>query len=181
MIFFKKLTRMHKQENKFAYKNIFGIFQCKAFEKFICWKMLQIKLNIGNKQLKMLKLNYCFVNEVAYMNRALITWANSEDTGISLALLNSLKYEPPHDKNSKMTCPPSEDSDQPGLLSSLIRVFVVCMKKHWALNYLLSAQWRLIRLGGCPGWSESSLGTHVIFLVLSCGGSYMLKLLTPKC
>ena len=68
MIFFKKLTRMHKQENKLAYKNIFGIFQCKAFEKFICWKMLQIKLNIGNKQLKMLKLNYCFVNEVAYMN-----------------------------------------------------------------------------------------------------------------
>ena len=39
-------------------------------------------------------------------------------------------------------------------------VFAVCMKKHWALNcmYLLSAQWRLIRLGGCPGWPESMLG-----------------------
>ena len=30
----------------------------------------------------------------------------------------------------------------------------------------------LIRLGGCPGWSESSLGAHAILLVLSCGGSY---------
>ena len=29
----------------------------------------------------------------------------------------------------------------------------------------------LIRLGGCPGWSESSLGTEVILLVLSWGGS----------
>ena len=28
----------------------------------------------------------------------------------------------------------------------------------------------LIRLGGCPGWSESSLGTKVILLVLSWGG-----------
>ena len=29
----------------------------------------------------------------------------------------------------------------------------------------------LISLGGCPGRSESSLGAHVILLVLSCGGS----------
>ena len=26
------------------------------------------------------------------------------------------------------------------------------------------------RLGGCPSWSESSLGSHVILLVLSCAG-----------
>ena len=30
----------------------------------------------------------------------------------------------------------------------------------------------LIRLGKCPGWSESSLGAQVILLVLSWGGSY---------
>ena len=29
----------------------------------------------------------------------------------------------------------------------------------------------LIRLGGCPGWYESSLGAQVILLVLSCDGS----------
>ena len=30
----------------------------------------------------------------------------------------------------------------------------------------------LISLGGCPGWSESSLGTHAILLVLSWRGSF---------
>ena len=59
----------------------------------------------------------------------------------------------------------------PGHLPSLIRVFAVRIKKHWALNYLLNAHWRLIRLGQCPGWSESSLGAHVILLVLSCSSS----------
>ena len=34
----------------------------------------------------------------------------------------------------------------------------------------------LIRLGGCPGWSESSLGACVILLVLSCSCSILLKL-----
>ena len=29
----------------------------------------------------------------------------------------------------------------------------------------------LIRLGGCPDWSESLLGAHIILLVLSWGGS----------
>ena len=50
-----------------------------------------------------------------------------------------IPYEPPHDKSNKMICAPSEDSDQPGHPHSLIRVFAVRMKKHWALNYLLSA------------------------------------------
>ena len=30
----------------------------------------------------------------------------------------------------------------------------------------------LIRMGGCPGWSESSLGAQVVLLVLSSGGSH---------
>ena len=34
------------------------------------------------------------------------------------------------------------------------------MKKAWVLSYPLSAQRRLIRLGGCPGWYESSLGAQ---------------------
>ena len=34
------------------------------------------------------------------------------------------------------------------------------MKKAWVLSYPLSAQRRLIRLGGYPGWSESSQGAH---------------------
>ena len=54
-------------------------------------------------------------------------------------------------QTNKMACAPSKDSDQPGHPPSLIRVFTVRMK----LSYSLSIQWRLIRLGGCPGWSES--------------------------
>ena len=34
-------------------------------------------------------------------------------------------FGPQHDKTNKMTCAPSEDSDQPGHLPSLVRVFAV--------------------------------------------------------
>ena len=39
-------------------------------------------------------------------------------------------------QNQQMTCVPSKDSDQPGHLPSLIRVFAVCMKKPWSLAIL---------------------------------------------
>ena len=42
-----------------------------------------------------------------------------------------------------MACAPSEDSDQPGHLPSLIRVFAVRMKKHRVLSYPWSALRRL--------------------------------------
>ena len=38
--------------------------------------------------------------------------------------------------------------------------WLCAQKKAWVLNYPLSAQRKLIRLGGCPGWSESSLGAQ---------------------
>ena len=79
--------------------------------------------------------------------------------------------EPLHDKTSKMAYVPSEDSDQLGHLPSLIRVFVVRMKKHRVLSYPLNAQWRLVRLHECADWSESSLGSPVFVFVLSCAGS----------
>ena len=87
-------------------------------------------------------------------------------------LLCLLPFEPPHDKTNEMACAPSDDSDQAGHPPSLIRVFAVRMVKAWTLSYPLSAQWRLIRLDGCPGWSESSLGAHANSLVLSWGGSF---------
>ena len=71
-----------------------------------------------------------------------------------------------------MACASSEDSDQPGHLPSLIRVFAVHMKKAWVLSYPLSTQWRLWSdwadaQAVYPVWSESSLGAHAILLVLS--------------
>ena len=66
-----------------------------------------------------------------------------------------------------MACVSSEDSDQAGHPPSLIRVFDVRMQKAWVLGYLLSAQRRLIRLGGTPGRSESLLGArHFVGFVL---------------
>ena len=85
--------------------------------------------------------------------------------------------QPQHDKTNKRTCAPSEDSDQPGHPPSLIRVFAVRMKKPWVLRNPLSAEQRLIRLRGCPGWSESSLGAHATLLVFSCYGSDPEKIL----
>ena len=63
-------------------------------------------------------------------------------------------------QNRQMACAPSKDSNRAGHLPSLIRVFAVRMKKAWVLSHPLSAQRRLIWLGGCPGWCESSLGTQ---------------------
>ena len=62
-------------------------------------------------------------------------------------------YEP--QPKSTKSCAPRENSDQPGPKVSSCR------------------QRRLIRLGGCPGWFESSLGAQVILLVFSWRGSYI--------
>ena len=50
--------------------------------------------------------------------------------------------------------------------SIIIRVFVVCMKKAWILSCPLSAQRRLIRLGGCSDWTESLLGAQSVGFVM---------------
>ena len=72
-----------------------------------------------------------------------------------------------------MTCTPSENSDQSGIRPAW-SVFAIHLIRVWFLSYSYSAQRRLIRLGGCPGWSESSLCVQVILLVLSCRGSIFL-------
>ena len=46
-------------------------------------------------------------------------------------------------QNQQNECVPSENSDQPGHPTSLIRVFAVRMKKAWVLSYPLIAQRRL--------------------------------------
>ena len=51
-------------------------------------------------------------------------------------------------------------------------VFAVRMTKPWILSYPQDhTEKSLIRLGNCPGWSESSLGAHAM-LILSCWGSF---------
>ena len=64
-------------------------------------------------------------------------------------------------QNQQNDCAPSEDSDPP----SLIRVFTVCMKKHWVLSYPLSAQQRLWLDGWMPRLIWVFAGCTVILLV----------------
>ena len=73
----------------------------------------------------------------------------------------------------------SKDSDQPGHLPSLIRVFAVRMKKAWVLSYPLSAH------SDQTGWMPKLIwvfaGRTLILLVLSCRGSYMHLRLAWQC
>ena len=74
------------------------------------------------------------------------------------------KIELEHDKTNKITCAPSEASDQPAHWTCLISL---CCALYWYLRtqtFFRRTAKTLIRLGGCPGWSESLLGTHVISL-----------------
>ena len=58
-------------------------------------------------------------------------------------------------------CAPSKDSDQTGHLPSLFRVFAVrSMGSYGSKLSSCGQQKTLIRLGECPGWSESSLGAQ---------------------
>ena len=56
-----------------------------------------------------------------------------------------------HDKTNKITCVSSEDSDQPGNLPSLIRVFAVHRKKPWVPGYQFRAQQDTDQNGRIPG------------------------------
>ena len=83
----------------------------------------------------------------------------------SHTLLQDKLYELQHVKTTKKTCAPSQlrsawasaQSDQ-SLLSA------------WRSTGSLATHWEhsaaLIRLGGCPGWPESSLGAHELGLIL---------------
>ena len=77
-----------------------------------------------------------------------------------------LTFEPPHDKTNKMTCAPSEDSDQPGHARmpsrnrkrSELFLFYVTFSiltfepPHDKTNKMTCAPSEGMR--GCPGWSE---------------------------
>ena len=100
-----------------------------------------------------------------------LIWVFAGRTVTLLVLSCCSSNEPENDKINKITCVHSEDSDQPRHPSSLISRRCPPEKNigHFATHWEHSKE--LIRLGGCPNWSESSLGAQVILLVLSCSGS----------
>ena len=83
------------------------------------------------------------------------------------ALVKFIMDEPPHDKTNKLTCAPSEVSDQPGHPPSLIRVFTVRVKGAWVLSFPLNAQRRL-----WSDWADAQAGlrwanSHFVGFVMS--------------
>ena len=61
---------------------------------------------------------------------------------ISVAYVDSRKkhFDPPHDKTNKVTSVPSDDSDQPGHMPSLIRVFAVRSMDSLGPNFASGGQ-----------------------------------------
>ena len=121
-------------------------------------------------------VQYCFDNDWMILNEEALFYR-----------LDWSYIEPQHDKTNKMSVRPVKTQISLGIRPVWSESFAVRMKtwKALVLHYLLSAQRRLrsdwasaktpIRLGRCPGWSESSLGTytfcwfcHVEAQLLSC-------------
>ena len=72
-------------------------------------------------------------------------------------------------QNQQNECAPSEDSDQPGHPTSLIRVFAVRMKKPWIISYPMSTERRF-----WSDWADAQADlslrwahTHFVGFVLS--------------
>ena len=66
-------------------------------------------------------------------------------------LIKCCSNEPHHDKANKMACAPSEDSDQPGHLPSLISLRCPHEESWGPLLPIERTAKTLFRLGGCPG------------------------------
>ena len=106
----------------------------------------------------------------------------AEQAGLSLNWSQTLKagfvvmwliYELPHDKNKRMTCASSEDSDQPGHQPSLIRVFAVLSKGSQGPKLSSRGQRKL-----WSDWADAQVDlsirlAYVILLVLSCIGPWL--------
>ena len=60
---------------------------------------------------------------------------------------------------NKLACAPCRRRST-WVSAQLIRFIAVRMKKALVMGHQMNTQQRLIRLGGCPSWSESSLGAH---------------------
>ena len=100
-----------------------------------------------------------------------LRWAHSHIVGFVMRRLIFEEINQPNATNrwaatwpnQQSDCAPSEDSDQPGHPPSPIRVFAVRSVGSKGPKLSSWGQQRLIRLGWCPGWSESSLGAQSLW------------------
>ena len=105
---------------------------------------------------------------LCYLGMSIASWYFRADKSSFPICGNYRKWitnEPPHDKTNKIACAPSEDSDQPVWASAQFD------QSSWRKLGSLATHWAqvktLIRLGRCPGWSESLLGArHFVGFVM---------------
>ena len=109
---------------------------------------------------------------IQYVKPVLVICKFEEDPIKTEGAILSTIFEPPRGKTNKMTVRPAKTPISLGIRpvrseSSLCAQWVAkdpC--------FFMRTAKALIRLGGCLGWSESSLGAHAILLILSwCGSS----------
>ena len=93
------------------------------------------------------KIPRLFLASVAEEAGLSLTWSHNSRGRFS----HDMAQEPPHDKSNKMTCAPTEDSDQPGHPPRLISVFAICSVGSYGPSASSCGQRRLIRVGRCPG------------------------------
>ena len=138
---------------RWALRSCFLVLSCCLYK--YCMRILYIDINLTFRNIQLYKHSlrdsncYSLIKLIEF-SRYVCERTMLETMRNRLCLTEPCQFEPQHDKTSNMTRAPSEDSDQPG--------------------HPRSAQRRLIRLGGCPGWSEYSLDAQVSF-VLCCGSS----------
>ena len=87
-----------------------------------------------------------------------------------MVVLNFSIFEPQNGKTNKMTCAPSEDSDQPGHPPSLISVFTVRSVGSEGPKLSSCGQRRL-----CPDWADAKAD-----LSLRCAHSHFVGFLVRR-
>ena len=156
-------------------ENLISFSNMKLLREFLVWSISAHSF-LGNMLFKVV-LGYIFYIWAGPSETCLMSYANNKgadqpahpETPKDRFFHDKahLKYEPPRDKTNKMACAPSEDSDQPRHPPSLIRVFPVHSWVAKDPSFLHADSEALIRLGGCPGWSESSLSAYAILLFVT--------------
>ena len=99
------------------------------------------------------------------------SWCTSRPLDLSDCSESGVTFELEHDKTNKMTCAPSEDSDQPVHPCSLTRVVAVRMMKPKVFGYPWSAQERLQ-----SDWTNTQAGLSYHFVVVFCALTHCIDL-----
>ena len=111
--------------------------RCLSFE--LCWLGRLTQYRPTNISFRWATDNFTAYIWIGYLS----IMSFRADWSYFVVIVSSTKtFDPKHKKTYHLTCASNEESNQPAHPCSLIRVFVVRMKKLWILDYTKCAQWR---------------------------------------